>query len=236
MSRPIAHRIRKLAHRSHAGQVLGSVNAFSLLVRLYGGTDKLDHGYLPHYEKHLGPRRMSRLLVFEIGVGGYESRTPGGSLAVWRDYLARSRVVGLDISEKTLELGPRVTFELADQSDPEHLERVVQRHGVPDVVIDDGSHVGAHIRRSFEYLWPLMPAGGLYVIEDLSTSYYPSYGGGDPAPETSAVGLLRELVDSVQAHDSTFVRHPGWGTRSAPQHPDVHALHVYPGIAFVVKG
>lgn len=232
----VQQRLRRPARALHAGRVLGWCNALSPLVRLHGGTDKLEHGYLPHYERHLGPRRTDKLLLFEIGVGGYESLTPGGSLTIWRDYLARSRIVGLDISDKTVELGPRVTFELADQSDPSHLERVVEKHGTPDVVIDDGSHVGEHIRRSFEYLWPLMPAGGLYVIEDLSTSYYPSYGGGDPAPETSAVGLLRELVDSVQAHDSTFVRHPAWGTRSAPQHPDVQSLHVYPGIAFVVKG
>ncbi|EAP99615.1 O-methyltransferase I [Janibacter sp. HTCC2649] len=216
--------------------LLGAGNALNLLVRLYGDTDKLSHGYLPHYETHVGPRRFDSMLVFEIGVGGYESLTPGGSLAVWRDYFFRSRIVGLDIEDKLVRLGSRVAFERADQNSHEDLRAVVARHGVPDIVIDDGSHVGAHIRATFEFLWPQMRAGSIYVIEDLSTSYYPSYDGGDPPPPSSAIALLQSMVDSVQAQDNTFDRYPEWGTRSAPAHADLQALHVYPGIAFIVKG
>ncbi|WP_188450348.1 hypothetical protein [Knoellia flava] len=174
-------------------------------------------------------------MVFEIGVGGYSSLTPGGSLAVWRDYFLRSRIVGLDIEDKTVRLGGRVAFERVDQSNPEQLAEVVTTHGVPDIVIDDGSHVGSHIRASFDYLWPLMHSRGIYVIEDLSTSYYPTYEGADPPPASSAMGLLTGLMDSVQALDTTFERYPQWGRRSAPQYPDVWSLHVHPGIAFVVK-
>lgn len=231
----VASRIRRPALRLRAGQLLGAANSLSGLARLYGGTDKLAHGYLPYYERHLGPRRFDRMVVFEIGVGGYESRAPTGSLAMWRDFFVRSTIVGLDIEEKEVALGNRVKFERANQADVSELAGVVTRHGAPDVVIDDGSHVGSDIRASFEFLWPKMSSGSVYVIEDLSTSYYPSYGGDNPPPPSSAVGLLTEVADSVQALDVTFEAYPSWGVRADPAYSSVLALHVHPGIAFIVK-
>ena len=41
------------------------------------------------------------------------------------------------------------------------------------MVVDDGSHVPAHNIISFETLWKNVRPGGLYVIEDIETSYYP---------------------------------------------------------------
>jgi hypothetical protein len=229
--------VRNAARRTRAGTTLGLTNQLSHLVRLYGGTDKgvHGHGYTPYYEVHLGPRRLKRHLVFEIGVGGYAEPAPGGSLSVWRDYLVRSKIVGLDIEPKIVELGSRVAFEQADQSSAADLQRVVDAHGRPHIVIDDGSHVGTHIQAAFEFLWPVLLPGGVYVIEDLSCSYYPSFDGGDPPPPSSGVGLVEQLVDCVQAQDSTFRRKQRFGSRSAPRFDAVASLHVYPGVAFVEK-
>jgi hypothetical protein len=47
-----------------------------------------------------------------------------------------------------------------------------------DIVIDDGSHHMADVRASFEHLFPKMKIGGLYLIEDLHTSFWRSAGGG----------------------------------------------------------
>jgi hypothetical protein len=103
------------------------------------------------------------------------------------------------------------------------------------LVIDEGSHVGRHIWASFECLWPLLPSGGVYAIEDLSTAYYPSHGGADLAPPDSSVALLQELADAVQALDPIFTMKPEWGMRTAPRFRGVASLTVYPGIAFVEK-
>jgi hypothetical protein len=231
----VLKRARNPIKRLRLGVALGFVNSLSQLTRLYGGTDKWIHGYMPYYERHLGPRRFHRQLVIEIGVGNVRSMTPGGSLRVWRDTLLRSVIVGIDIEPKSFNLGRRVHFEQAHQGNHSDLQRVVDNHGRPDIVIDDGSHLSDDLLASFEFFWPLLARGGMYVIEDLSASYYPSLGGGDPPPESSAVGLLRLLVDCVQREDPTFVRRPTWGTRSAPRHGSVGAVHVYPGIAFIEK-
>ncbi len=226
----------KIARKARAGRFLGAVNDLTRLVSVYGDTDKLQHGYLPLYERHLGRYRFRKLVVLEIGVGGYESELASGSLPVWRDYFARSTIVGFDIHEKHIGFGSRVHFQQGDQSNPQDLEQCVTQFGPPSIVIDDGSHIGTHIRTSFDFLWPLMPANGVYVIEDLSTSYYPQYGGGNPPPADSAMSLLEQLADSVQARDPTFKLNPDLGQRSDPTYADVAALHVYPGIAFIEKG
>jgi hypothetical protein len=204
--------------------------------RLYGDTDKGRHGYLPGYVEHLGPRRRRPNRVLEIGVGGYRARQPGGSLRVWRDYLPRSVIVGLDISDKDVRLGRRVRFVQGDQRVPADLDRAVEAlGGPPDVVIDDGSHLDDHAAVSFRHLFPAMPSGALYVIEDLHTSYWPDYGGGSPAPLGSAVGLLKSLVDDVQSADPVFAWLPDLPapTRCGPA---VASLDTRPGVAFITKG
>lgn len=226
---------QRLARKARLGKVLGATNHPDALAALYGGTDKRAHGYMPHYRRHLGPRRGKRNLVFEIGVGGYDSSSPGGSLALWRDYLFLSTIVGVDIHWKSAKLGPRVHLVQGDQSDSKSMQSLVTDYGRPDVIIDDGSHVGEHVIASFTTLWPLVRAGGLYVIEDLSTSYYPSFGGSDPPPARSALGLAQLLLDDVQALDATFFEMPEWGRRRPAVHDDVMAVHCYPGIVFAEK-
>jgi hypothetical protein len=209
-------------------------------MRLYGDTDKRSHGYVEGYEQHLRRRRLGAHRILEIGVGGYRDVRPGGSLRIWRDCFPRSRIVGLDISAKQVALGPRVGFVQGDQADPEALDRAVAAlGGPPSIVIDDGSHLGDHAERSFAHLFPLMDRGSLYVVEDLHTSYWPKFGGGPSAPNTTAVGFIRTLIDDVQAEDPTFrwptVRDQPDHAGPTARHADVALLDVRPGIAFIQK-
>ena len=218
---------------------LGTFLPLGFTIRAYGGTDKGLHRYTEAYERHLKLRRYRRNLVLEIGVGGFEDGSyanpkPGGSLRIWRDHLPFSRIVGFDIEAKDVKLGSRVSFIQGDQASAVDLTKVIETEGVPDIVIDDGSHLVDHGRASFEYLFPLMRPGGLYVIEDLHTSYWEGWGGDIPAPAGTAVGFVKDMVDMVQAQDMTFRRRsykPGAPTCD-------HALasvHIYPGIVFVEK-
>lgn len=215
---------------------VGTVLPLKRIIQLYGRTDKLSHGYDRYYVRHLSSRRLSAMRVLEIGVGGYKRPRPGGSLAVWRDYLSRSRIVGLDISDKNVRLGRRVGFVRGDQADPAALNQVIEAlGGPPDLVVDDGSHLDTHAWASFRHLFPLMPPGSVYVVEDLHTSYWESFGGSIPAKGSTAIGLAKVLVDDVQAGDVTYVQHPGWGPRPPIDTAGVAEVHVYPGILFVIK-
>jgi hypothetical protein len=204
------------------------LNAPDAIGRLYHGTDKVEHGYLGYYRRHFASIRFRQQLVFEIGVGGVEKSAPGGSLPLWRDYFPRSTIVGIDLHDKDVRFGVRVQFEQADQSDPEQLAIIVARRGRPTIVIDDGSHIGAHVWTSFEALWPHVLPGGWYVVEDLATSYVPDYGGATPPPRASGIGLVQSLADRIQSRD------PASQIPSAAM-SDVGAAHCYPGIAFFRK-
>jgi hypothetical protein len=46
-------------------------------------------------------------------------------------------------------------------------------------------------------------------VEDLGAGYLPAYGGRQPAPKCSGVGLGRQLLNDVQALDPTFDRMKG---------------------------
>ena len=108
----------------------------------------------------------------------------------------------------------------------------------PRVVIDDGSHRGEDIWATFRQLFPHMPPGSVYIVEDLSTSYWPEYGGDVPAPATSAVRLAHELIDSVQGSAAVHL----WFGGASSQRPmpvsefsAVAAVHVVPNALIIER-
>lgn len=218
---------------------LGTFLPLNLTLRLYGGTDKLNHNYGHYYHTHLKKRRLRTKRVMEIGVGGYELKSLGGdSLRVWRDYFPFAKIAGLDIHEKAIDLGRRVSISLGDQVDHASLDLVIsQLGGAPEIVIDDGSHLSGHAKATFDYLFPLMPAGSLYIIEDLHTSYWDGFGGSVPAGKETSVGLVCSLIDDVQRSDPTFARWAANGHYPTPPGRDcVENVDIYPGIVFIKKG
>jgi cephalosporin hydroxylase len=187
------------------------------LAYLYG-TDKgrryqggVGNDYMRYYATHLRRfRRRHPLTVLEIGIRS------GASLRVWRDYFPRAKVAGIDIEPIEIDASRIVTFR-GSQDDPAFLAEVVGAIGAPDIVIDDGSHIGRHINITFQCLFPTLAAHGLYVIEDTHTAYMPDYEGGPPGTPNTSATLVKSLIDSLHQ--------PG----------DVGALHVYPRIAFIER-
>ena len=64
-----------------------------------------------------------------------------------------------------------------DQNDKVLLNKLAEKYGKFDIIIDDGSHVSRHIINSFNILFDHLSKNGLYIVEDLQTSYIPRYGG-----------------------------------------------------------
>jgi cephalosporin hydroxylase len=143
------------------------------------GTDKWGtHFYTPVYHRLFAHLRDKPVRLLEIGIGGYQfAKLGGASLAMWADYFPHGRILGIDVFAKTLDLGPRVTVRQGSQDDAAFLTRMSAEHGPFDIVIDDGSHVPAHVTASFHILFPLLADGGLYVIEDVQSTFLPQSGG-----------------------------------------------------------
>jgi hypothetical protein len=65
-----------------------------------------------------------------------------------------------------------------------------------DLVIDDASHLYEPTRASFECLFPLLPPGGLYIIEDWAWAHWPEFHA-RMSKETPLTGLVFELVEAT---------------------------------------
>lgn len=165
---------------------------------LLHGTDKWGmHWYTPHYDRYFRSMRSRPLNVLEIGVGGYEnSDLGGGSLKMWKSYFRKSRIVGIDLYDKTHFSEDRIDVRQCDQTDQEGLTRLCNEYGGFDIIIDDGSHLNQHVIQTFEILFPLLRPEGIYVAEDLQTAYWPSYGGGINHPRSSMT-YFKNLVDGL---------------------------------------
>ncbi|MBV9995234.1 MAG: class I SAM-dependent methyltransferase [Caulobacteraceae bacterium] len=184
--------------------------------------------YYEVYERHFGRRRGRPITLLEIGVAN------GGSLALWRKYFGpQAQLVGVDIEPDCRQYaGPGVAIAIGSQGDPEFLRRLAAEHGPFDIVIDDGSHIYEHQRVTFETLFPHIKADGLYVCEDLHTSYRTDgeFGGGLRRPGTF-VEFLKEQIDELNA----------WFWREKVEEEPhalarvVHGIHFYPTLVVIEK-
>lgn len=204
------------------------------LAKLYR-TDKWgSHWYTPHYQHHFQKLRRKRLKLLEIGVGGYDNPKSGGeSLRMWKRYFPYSDIYSLDIHDKSALEEARIKIYQGSQNDPAALRDVVRDMGRADIIIDDGSHINEHVITSFETLFPLLEDGGIYVIEDTQTSYWPAFGGDsyDLHRAGTMMSYLKQRVDGLNYEElarkdyqaSYFDRH-------------IASLHFYHNLVFIYKG
>ena len=173
------------------------------LLAIKHATDKssLHHDYCKYYEKYLEPLRDFPITLLEIGVGGDEDENFGGnSLRMWHDYFKYGKIIGVDISHKKGISNSRTKFYQLDQTNKEGLNVLVKKEGMPDVIIDDASHINELTIKTFGILFPLLKKGGLYIIEDLHSSYtYPYYRDANPNPSEgeTAMNFIKRLTDEV---------------------------------------
>ncbi len=130
----------------------------------------------------------------EIGVG------EGGSLQLWRSFFGpRSLIIGVDNDPKRrVDDRPGMCVRIGHQADHSFLGEVIADLGMPDIVIDDGSHHMHDMLESFMYLYPPLGKNGIYVVEDLPTCYWEEYGGGVNEPRTF-VNVAKGFIDRLNA-------------------------------------
>jgi hypothetical protein len=198
------------------------------------GSDKWGvHRYTPHYERHFAPLRGQKLMVLELGIGGYAREQQGGaSLRMWKWFFPKADVVGVDIEDKSFVDEDRITSYVGSQTDRKLLRRIVDLHGAPTIVIDDGSHRPPQVIRSFQILFPLLVDGGLYVIEDIQTSYWPQWKGSlDRDDPSTSMAMVKRLLDGLN-HEEFL------DDDYQPTYTDLHvvAVHSYHNLVVVEKG
>lgn len=185
------------------------------------GTDKSTqrHSFTPIYETFVAHLRDRPVTVLEIGV------LRGASLRMWRDYFADGTIYALDIKEEAKQHAEeRIHIHIGDQKKPDVLDRILAQSGPLDLIVDDGGHRAEQQLGSLFHLWEHLKPGGVYMIEDIHTSYLARWKMGYRAP-WSTVEFLKTLVDDL--HSSTHGRPPSL--------PDLQSVHFQPELCILTK-
>lgn len=187
--------------------------------------NKWDH-YFEIYESWFEKFKNKPVVILEIGV--YQ----GGSLDMWRHYFGEeAQIYGIDINPACKQFDTEHTKVLiGSQEDREFLRSVKEQIPEIDILIDDGGHTMSQQIVSFEELYSHIKMGGIYLCEDLHTSYWKNYGGGYKKPN-SFIEYSKDLIDRLNA----------WHSKEKELQVDnftksTYSMHYYDSILVIQKG
>lgn len=191
-------------------------------------SDRLIHKwnhYFDIYERHFSRFRDKEIVLLEIGV------LEGGSLQMWKKYFGSSaKIYGIDINPNCKELEEdNIEIFIGSQSDRAFLRTV--KNSIPkiDILIDDGGHTMRQQIVSYEELFEHLKDDGVYLCEDLHTSYYLKYGGGYKRRNTF-IEYSKNFIDSLNAfHSSQKALKVNAFTKS------VDSIHYYDSVLVIEK-
>lgn len=139
--------------------------------RRRGDTLMPAHDYLRKYAFFLERFcHADDLRFMELGIG--PDWNMGASLKMWLDYFPRAdaRFTMVDLNPEAQRFaGPRVAIRVGDLGDPGFLRALATQP--QDVILDDASHRWRHQIETFLALFDAVRPGGLYIIEDIHTSF-----------------------------------------------------------------
>jgi O-antigen biosynthesis protein len=153
--------------------------------------------YFDIYDRHFSRFRNTDVHILEIGI--YH----GGSLQMWRDYFGpHAKIIGIDIDPRCKEFEEEGTdILIGSQEDRAFLAQVRAQYPRIDILLDDGGHTMRQQIVTFEELFPHVRQNGVYLCEDLHTSYWQSYQGGFRQP-TSFIEYSKAFIDNLNAWHS----------------------------------
>lgn len=181
--------------------------------------------YFPVYEKHFSRFRNQSITFLEIGCGG------GGSLQMWKRYFGPfAQIVGVDIEPacKAYE-EDQIAVRIGNQNDADFMNGIIEEFGVPDIVLDDGSHNMDDILASFNAIYPRQHHNAIYCVEDLHTAYWDEYGGGLKR-EGTFIEVCKALIDQLNADHTRGELEPNRFTR------ETLSMHFYDSVVLFEKG
>ena len=192
------------------------------------------HEYMEHYQRHFSKLKYKKNNLLEIGVGGYKRPDRGGcSLRMWKQYFPFGHIYALDIYDKRPQEERRIKIFKGSQIDYNFLDDILDSIGNSiDIIIDDGSHINEHVIGSFQYLFPKLKEGGIYVVEDVQTSYREDYGGSSTNLEEAytMMNFFKKILDFINHdHFSPLINEDN------VHYKMISSIHFYDNLIFIHK-
>lgn len=186
--------------------------------------DKWEH-YFEVYDRYFYKYRNTEVIFVEIGV--YQ----GGSLQMWKQYFGpKAKIYGVDINPECKKFeDEQIEIIIGDQENKDFLESLKDRIPQMDILLDDGGHTMKQQINTFEVLFEYIKQDGIYMCEDVHTSYWNGYKGGFRKTSTF-IEYSKNIIDDLHAwyseskklKISTFTR-------------NIKAIHFYNSIVVIEK-
>lgn len=192
-------------------------------------TERLIHKwkhYFEIYDRHFSRFKGTDVHLVEFGV------SQGGSLQMWKEYFGpKARIYGIDINPHCEKLAEeRIEIFIGDQEDRKFLKALTKKIPRIDILIDDGGHTMTQQINTYEEIFPFVDKNGVYLCEDLHTSYWPKWGGGYKKRGTF-IEYSKNFIDYINAWHSVQPRR----LKVTDFTKSVHSLHYYDSILVIEK-
>lgn len=180
--------------------------------------------YFSIYEFYLKNFIGKSPVMLEIGV------QYGGSLRMFQQYLVNASLIGIDINPDCKKLqGENIKIRIGSQNDKSFLLNFADEFKSIDIILDDGGHTMEQQINSFEILFPTLKDGGIYICEDVESSYRNMYGGG-PKRAGTFIEYCKDLIDKLNAnHSDFFTLKPDWYSKQ------IEYIHFYNNIVVIKR-
>jgi len=179
--------------------------------------------YFEIYDRHLRHLKDQKINILEIGI------SHGGSLEMWNYYFkGNATIYAVDINPECKKFeSDNIKIFIGSQEDESFLKSL--KNDIPkiDILIDDGGHTMKQQITTFNTLYDHVTENGLYICEDLHTSYWKNYGGGYKK-KRSFIEYSKNFIDKLNAWHSKDILADNI-TRST------HSLHFYDSVLVMEK-
>jgi len=150
--------------------------------------------YFDAYHNHWQRFRGKEVVFMEVGVQS------GGKIPMLRDYFGPGfKYVGIDINKgcEKFDNGDWVHIEIGNSSDPKFWEYIKNKYPKVDLFLDDGGHKMVEQRTAIREMLPHVQPHGVYMCEDLSTSWGEGHGGRPMQDSRNTAFLLNTMYGFV---------------------------------------
>ena len=150
---------------------------------------------------------------------------------MWKHYFGdKAKIYGIDINPNCKQVEEEnIKIFIGSQSDRSFLKTVLKEIPPIDILIDDGGHTMLQQIVSFEELFDHVKPDGVYLCEDLHTSYWKEYGGGLKRQGTF-IEYSKNFIDQLNAYHSTQESFPVSSFTKS-----VDSIHYYDSILVIEK-
>lgn len=148
--------------------------------------------YLDIYDRYFSKFRGTDLVFLEIGV--YK----GGSLKLWKEYFGnKAKIIGIDINPDCKKYrDEQIEIEIGMQESKYFWDYIKRKYPHVDIVLDDGGHTMKQQISTLTEMFPHLDNNGVYMCEDVFTSYWNQWGGGYKN-ESTFIEFVKNMIDHM---------------------------------------